>query len=87
MARAELGNLTARIFYPPWRMSTVKIRTGSLFRTSLVRMGLPGRSCPDRELFPKPSTGHALASQDVHRLPSLPACTKPWGGCKVEMYM
>jgi len=39
---AELGNLTARIFLPLGRMSTVKIRTGSLFRTSPARIGACG---------------------------------------------
>jgi hypothetical protein len=38
----ELGNLTARIFLPLGRMSTVKIRTGSLFRTSPARIGACG---------------------------------------------
>ena len=37
---AELGNLTARILLRMWRMSTVKIRAGSLFRTSPARIGL-----------------------------------------------
>jgi hypothetical protein len=38
-AVALLGNLTARIFLSYGRMSTVKIRTGSLFRTWLARIG------------------------------------------------
>jgi len=33
---AELGNLTARIVLSLLRMSTVKIRAGSLFRTSFA---------------------------------------------------
>ena len=33
---AELGNLTGGILLSPGRMSTVKIRAGSLFRTPLV---------------------------------------------------
>jgi hypothetical protein len=60
-AVAELGNLTARIFLSYGRMSTVKIRTGSLFRTSLARIGAWGAAfhphtgpggrilCEDRE--------------------------------------
>jgi hypothetical protein len=39
---AELGNLTARIVLPPRRMSTVKIRAGSLFRTHSARIGAAG---------------------------------------------
>jgi hypothetical protein len=34
---AELGNLTGRILLSPQRMSTVKIRARSLFRTPLSR--------------------------------------------------
>jgi len=34
LAKAELENLTGGILLPLRRMSTVKIRTGSLFRTS-----------------------------------------------------
>ena len=36
---AESGNLIAGIFLPPGRMSTVKIRAGSLFRTPKARIG------------------------------------------------
>ena len=36
---AELGNLVARILLPLRRMSTVKIRAGSLFHTSPGRIG------------------------------------------------
>lgn len=36
---AVLGNLTARIVLSIFRMSTVKIRTGSLFRTRQARIG------------------------------------------------
>jgi hypothetical protein len=36
---AELGNLTGRILLSPQRMSTVKIRAGSLFRTPVSRIG------------------------------------------------
>jgi hypothetical protein len=36
---AELGNLTAGILLSPRRMSTVKIRARSLFRTPMSRIG------------------------------------------------
>jgi hypothetical protein len=39
LAMAELGNLTARILLPLRRMSTVKIRIGSQFRTPSARSG------------------------------------------------
>src|SRR5271163_4361341 len=39
---AELGNLTAGILLSPRRMSTVKIRARSLFRTPMSRIGAKG---------------------------------------------
>lgn len=39
---AELGNLTAGILLSPRRMSTVKIRARSLFRTPMSRIGAEG---------------------------------------------
>ena len=39
---SELGNLTAGILLSPRRMSTVKIRAGSLFRTPMSRIGAEG---------------------------------------------
>jgi hypothetical protein len=39
---AELGNLTGRILLSPQRMSTVKIRARSLFRTPRSRNGAEG---------------------------------------------
>ena len=39
---AELGNLTGRILLSPQRMSTVKIRARSLFRTPMSRNGAEG---------------------------------------------
>jgi hypothetical protein len=36
---SELGNLMADILLSPWRMSTVKIRAGSLFHNSASRIG------------------------------------------------
>jgi len=85
MVMTELGNLSARILLPLRRMSTVKIRTGSLFRTSQDRIGAAGAGFrTQRRVFPKPSTGRYLPAQDVHRLPAFPACAKPARGCKVK---
>lgn len=42
MIVSERGNLTGGIFLSPSRMSTVKIRTRSLFRTPLSRIGAVG---------------------------------------------
>ena len=39
---SELGNLTERIFLSPRRMSTVKIRARSLFRTPRSRIRAKG---------------------------------------------
>jgi hypothetical protein len=39
---AELGNLTGRILLSPQRMSTVKIRARSLFRTPMSRIRAEG---------------------------------------------
>ena len=39
---AELGNLTGGILLSPQRMSTVKIRARSLFRTPMSRNGAKG---------------------------------------------
>ena len=39
---SELGNLMADILLSPWRMSTVKIRAGSLFCTSESRIEAGG---------------------------------------------
>ena len=38
----ELGNLSAGILLSPQRMSTVKIRARSLFRTPVSRIGAAG---------------------------------------------
>jgi hypothetical protein len=47
---AELGNLTAGILLSPRRMSTVKIRARSLFRTPMSRIGAEeaGSGCSQR---------------------------------------
>jgi hypothetical protein len=42
MLVSELGNLTAGILLSPCRMSTVKIRARSLFRTPMSRIGAKG---------------------------------------------
>jgi hypothetical protein len=65
---AELGNLIARILLPLWRMSTVKIRTGSLFRTST------GSNFGCRSGF---SHSSPRFSSDLHNpSPSFTGCTQ-----------
>jgi hypothetical protein len=81
MVMAELGNLMAGILLSLGRMSTVKIRDGSLFCTSADRNGPAGAAWRG---FPKPSTEAAGRSQDVHRPAAVPACAKPEFRCKVE---
>ena len=71
---AELGNLTARILLPLLRMSTVKIRAGSLFCNPPARIG--PRRAPLR-CFPPASTEAPHPSQDVHSSTAVPACAKP----------
>ena len=78
---AELGNLTARILLRLWRMSTVKIRAGSLFCNPAARNGPRGAAL---RCFPPPSTGAPHPSQDVHSATAVPACAKAARGCKVE---
>ena len=81
----ELGNLSHRIVLPLRRLSTVKIRTGSPFRTSPARFGAAKADFGTYgQIFPKPSTGHAAPSQDVHSPSSFPACAKSSRGCKVN---
>src|ERR1700722_17820857 len=83
---AELENLTGGILLPLRRMSTVKIRTGSLFRTSSPRIGPTGAAFNTQRLgFPTPSTTCPLPTQDVHSPPAFPACAKPARGCTVEV--
>jgi hypothetical protein len=58
---AELGNLSAGILLSPRRMSTVKIRARSLFRTPVSRIGAEGAgSGAGKERF---SQNHALGGQ------------------------
>jgi hypothetical protein len=90
----ELGNLTVCIFLPPGRLSTVKIRAGSLFCTVEARIGaleadfrfpvppIPARSS-GQPGFPPPSTAPAAASQDVHRCHRFKTCAMPCHQCKV----
>jgi len=62
---AELGNLSAGILLSLERMSTVKIRAGSLFRTPTARIGLPKRlSRPAGWVFLRPPQ----ASTFLHRM-------------------
>jgi hypothetical protein len=65
---SERGNLTGGIFLSPGRMSTVKIRSRSLFRTPPSRIGA-GRAGFRGELqdFPHFSTARFVGSQLVHR--------------------
>ena len=90
----ELGNLTACIFLPPSGLSTVKIRTGSLFCTIVPRIGAWDADFHPPTLpfqagstvwtcFPPPSTAPALASQDVHRRHRFKTCATPVPGSKV----
>src|SRR5208283_3388764 len=66
-------------------MSTVKIRTGSLFRTFPTRKGAARAVVgPAGTLFPTASTVHAVTSQDVHSPPAFPACANRTPGCKVK---
>src|ERR1700722_18308931 len=82
---AELGNLTVCIVLRLRRLSTVKIRAGSLFRTPSARIGATRAAFRTTEpLFPRPSTGRPHGSQDVHRRRRFRACAKPAFGCKVE---
>ena len=65
---AELGNLIARILLPLGRMSTVKIRAGSLFRTLTARIG------PTASGFAALPDGFSSA---LHRSrPSFTGCTQ-----------
>ncbi len=82
---AELGNLIARIVRPLARKSTVKIRLGSLFCTSVYCLEASRAAKePSRSSFPRSSTGRTSASQVVHREPAIPACANAPSGCKVE---
>jgi len=63
----ELGNLTQGIFLSPRRMSTVKIRAGSLFCTPRSPIRAKSKAFRTGEArFPHPSTGRACPSQLVH---------------------
>ena len=65
MARAELGNLTVCILLPLRRKSTVKIRAGSLFRTSRTRIeAIRAAFRPRGRVFLRPPQGTAF----VHRM-------------------
>ena len=81
---SERGNLTGGILLSPRRMSTVKIRARSLFRTPQSRIGAEeagfGVNCG---CFPHPSTAPLTPSQVVHRHLVVRACGKLASGCKV----
>jgi DNA replication protein DnaC len=84
---SELGNLTGGILLSPRRMSTVKIRARSLFRTPRSRSGavIAGFG-GGRRGFPHPSTAVDGAAQVVHRLLDLGPCRKDRPGCKVRQH-
>ena len=96
---AELGNLTGRILLSLRRMSTVKIRARSLFRTPPSRGGAVGegnkglgtaftgagrQTLRPQRIFPPSSTAPITPSQVVHRQIALRACEKPAFRCKVR---
>src|SRR5271156_5097849 len=82
-----LGNLTGRILLSPARMSTVKIRARSLFRTPTSRIGAAGAGFGwRRKRFPRFSTALAQASQVVHRALVIGTCGERPFGCKVRRY-
>src|SRR5579863_7492308 len=87
LALTGLGNLTARIVLPLMRMSTVKIRAGSLFRNPSARIS-PTKAPFALRLngFPPLSTKHRRPSQDVHRSAGIPACAKLALGAKSEQH-
>jgi hypothetical protein len=96
---AELGNPTGRILLSLRRMSTVKIRVRSLFRTPPSRGGAVGagnkglgtastgkaaRNLRPQRVFSPSSTAPIKPSQVVHKRLALRACGKPAFGCKVR---
>jgi len=58
---AELGNLSAGILLSPQRMSTVKIRARSLFRTPMSRNGAEGAASGARTAVEKRYTSSEQA--------------------------
>jgi hypothetical protein len=66
---AELGNLTARILLCLERLSTVKIRTGSLFCNASARIG---------------PTGAALATDHPPISSALHSAARSFTGCTQE---
>lgn len=63
----ELGNLTVCIFLPPGRLSTVKIRAGSLFCTVTARIGALGAHFRPAALpIPPGSLGQSPFSSAIH---------------------
>ena len=85
MIVSERGNLTGGIFLSPARMSTVKIRSRSLFHTPGSRIGA-GRagSGVNSGGFPHFSTARCTPSQVVHRHLVFRTCRKLPPRCKVE---
>jgi hypothetical protein len=82
---SELGNLTQRIFLSLRRMSTVKIRAGSLFRNTRSRIGAKGAVFErGQAAFPHPSTSGIAPPQVVHRSEAVATCRTKGIGCKVS---
>lgn len=63
---AELGNLTAGILLSLQRMSTVKIRARSLFRTPLSRIGAEGAASGLSRQW-KTCTSIGIGDQEISR--------------------
>jgi hypothetical protein len=94
---AEWGNPTGGILLSLRRMSTVKIRVRSLFRTPHPRVVLwelgtrawerhpqDGPNLRPQRVFPPSSTAPITPSQVVHSQLALRACGKPAFRCKVR---
>jgi len=63
----------------------VKIRVGSLFRTSFAPVRASEAALRERRNdFPQSSTECAQRAQDVHRWSGIPACAESGFQCKVE---
>jgi hypothetical protein len=72
---SESGNLTHGIFLSLWRMSTVKIRAGSLLCTPRARIRAKNVGFRTEEAgFPHPSTGWGEPSQLVHSCKPVATC-------------
>ena len=80
---AELGNLTGGILLSPRRMSTVKIRARSLFRTPMSRNGAEGAGSGLRTPVENRYAGTAQAAKTQARSGFPQASTNPVGPSQV----